>query len=383
MFDVDLSAVNWRRIQHSSRKGMWKYFDLLALNNPENIVSFGEGGTPLIRLRELEKDLGNVRLYAKFECANPTGTFKDREGSFMTSRCIEMHLNQLVFASSGNTGVSLSTYAGSKGLKTYFFCPTRSLYKVNFAKTSSNFLIAFEGTLDETRDYAKTFAEVNKLQFIAPLHERAEGFTTLAYEQFHELPTADYYVQTVASGLGPIGFYYGSERLVKLGLEDKSSIPKVFGIQISEVNPMFLAWSKNRNQISDEDVKEKLPEKLFESTLTTTRPHQTYPIIYKILKEVGGGIVQVLPSEVEAVSKRLVKAVLKRGCTFDCDVEKSGVIAYAGLKKMADEGFVSSGENVFLVISGGGRICEQLVGEDVTASIQTNPVELINKIKRS
>ena len=80
-FNLHLDSVKWTNIVSSSKKNMWRYFDLLPINSQDNIVSLGEGMTPLVRLKELERDLGGVHLYAKLELSNLTGTFKDREAS--------------------------------------------------------------------------------------------------------------------------------------------------------------------------------------------------------------------------------------------------------------------------------------------------------------
>src|ERR1039457_3689333 len=57
---------------------MWRYREFLPVVNPKNIVSLGEGGTPLFKAQKLSKLIGIPELYWKDESGNPTGSFKAR-----------------------------------------------------------------------------------------------------------------------------------------------------------------------------------------------------------------------------------------------------------------------------------------------------------------
>ena len=71
--------------------GVWRYKFLLPPISVKNQTSLGEGGTPLVACRNLGEELGLTKLYAKLECLNPTGSFKDRGSavgvSFARARC--------------------------------------------------------------------------------------------------------------------------------------------------------------------------------------------------------------------------------------------------------------------------------------------------------
>jgi len=85
---------------------VWSYFELLPISNRENIVSLGEGGTPLIRSERLAKALGVRELYIKDETRNPTWSFKDRPITVGVSKAKEQGADTLASASSGNAAAA-------------------------------------------------------------------------------------------------------------------------------------------------------------------------------------------------------------------------------------------------------------------------------------
>src|SRR5919112_1264998 len=54
------------------RPDLWRYREVLPVEDKDNIVSLGEGWTPLLRARRLERRTGIHELYIKDESQNPT-----------------------------------------------------------------------------------------------------------------------------------------------------------------------------------------------------------------------------------------------------------------------------------------------------------------------
>src|SRR5262249_35299026 len=102
---------------------LWRYRELLPLQDDANLVSLGEGFTPLIDARTLDQQLGLQRLWIKDEAQNPTGSFKDRGLSLAISRAKELGVKKLAIPSAGNAGGSLSAYAARAGIEAYVFMP--------------------------------------------------------------------------------------------------------------------------------------------------------------------------------------------------------------------------------------------------------------------
>lgn len=74
------NAISPKSLAASSEFTLWRYRDVLPVEDTENnIVSFGEGWTPLLRASEIAKSLPiKLNLYIKDEGQNPTQSFKAR-----------------------------------------------------------------------------------------------------------------------------------------------------------------------------------------------------------------------------------------------------------------------------------------------------------------
>jgi threonine synthase len=341
----------------SAGPGLWKYFDWLPLRNPENIVSLNEGGSEIIELKELSRFIRGARLFIKLDCTkNPTGTFKDREASIVISRCKELQLDNLVFYSTGNTGRAYTHYAAHLGLTTFFFMPRQCQYKqaASIKKNNNNFIILIDDDYRQIAPYAKQFAAVNGLTAIAPLHDRTESYATIAYEQFHQMPDCDFFVQTIASGMGPIGFLRGHQNLVKFEFEKKEKIPRIICVQSQETNSMYRVYHAGRSAMTEDDLPRLAPASLFEPTLNSTNPVNNYPDLYQCLKESNGLFADVDPKDVMKESESLVDALKRRNIILRFDVEKSLLIGFVGLVKVAAEGQLGRNDRVLLLGTGRG-----------------------------
>src|SRR5438552_378981 len=89
----------------------------LTANTP--MISLGEGDTPLVRSKSIERDVGCEALYFKLESCNPTGSFKDRGMVVAVAKAIEDGAKAIMCASTGNTSASAAAYAGRYGLAVY------------------------------------------------------------------------------------------------------------------------------------------------------------------------------------------------------------------------------------------------------------------------
>jgi threonine synthase len=368
-----------------ARDDLWKNFDLIPLKSPENIISLGVGGSEIIPLEEFTGTLGGAHLYLKMDLdKNPTGTFKDREASIIISRCRELGLDRLVFYSTGNTGRSYTHFAAHLGLSTYFFMPRQCHYKnTDFIKKGRhNYVILVDDHYPKISPFVKKFARVNGLNLIAPLHERNEAYATVAYEQFRELPDCDFFVQTIASGMGPIGFYKGHNNLVKLGLEKRESIPRIICIQSAEMNAMERAYNAGKTELTELDLPRQFPENLYEPTLNSTNPVRNYPQLYECLRENNGIITDVEPQFVSQEGPKISEALKRRGIVLRTDLERSLLIGFAGLLKLAQQNVFAEGQNILMMAVGRGRDnSHRLIPADAVIDPETqDPQELMKRL---
>jgi len=373
--------------QPNDHSDLWKNFELLPLQNPKNIISLGVGGSEIIYLEELGKKINGANIFLMCDIIkNPTGTFKDREASIILSRCKELGLDNLVFYSTANTGRSYTHYAAHLGLTTYMFMPRQCAYKNTdfIRKNENNFIIYVNDHYPEIAPYAKVFAKENNLTMIAPMHDRTESYATIAYEQFQKLPNCDYFVQTIASGMGPIGFYKGHRNLVNFGVQKIEKIPKIVCIQSSEVNVMSRAYNLGWEKLLKEHLPKEFPENMFEPTLNSTNPVNNYPQLRKTLSQNMGMITDV-DAEYTMKEGILIANVLKKiGISLRYDLEKSLLIEYAGIVKLAEQGKFKPGQNILLIGCGRGNdTSSSLLAPDASINVKDqDPVQLYKQLHR-
>ena len=97
--------------------------EVMPVINSENIITLGEGFTPLVSAKNLGKILGLKNLFIKDESNNPTGSFKARGLSSAVSKAIELGQKKICLPSAGNAAGAMSAYAAAAGLKFKVFMP--------------------------------------------------------------------------------------------------------------------------------------------------------------------------------------------------------------------------------------------------------------------
>src|SRR5436190_11753078 len=103
---------------------LWRYREVLPVEQDENIVSLGEGFTPLVRASRLGAQLGLAELYIKDEGQNPTQSFKARGMTAAVSMAKELGVRKLAVPSAGNAAGALAAYAARAGMEAHIFMPS-------------------------------------------------------------------------------------------------------------------------------------------------------------------------------------------------------------------------------------------------------------------
>ena len=350
-FPAELTALT------VDRPDMWRYRRLLPVP-PDSIISAGEGNTATVLLRDLSQRHG-ITLFAKLESQNPTGTFKDREGSYVVSRAVVAGLDNIVLQSTGNTGIAVSYYAAMAGLSSFFFAPACCRYKlIGPPLSSQNKVILIDGDPIDVKNYATMFARQHGLPKVSPFHERCEANATQGYEIGEailrgQLPQIDFHVQTIAAGMGPIGFYRGMTRVIA-SANSEVKMPAIMGIQISEFAPAQKAWEQGLESVGPEG---RTPTygtpHPFEPTLHTTNAPAYYPHLREAVHATGGLLAVVQPDTVRRHEGELRQSLLSLGCTL-ADTERAAFIGYAGLVEQVRARKIPPGSTVLLIVTGKG-----------------------------
>ena len=181
-----------------------KYRDRLPIAAGTRPVSLSEGATPLIEFVNLPRLIGaRVRIFAKFEGLNPTGSFKDRGMTMAVTKAVEAGARAVICASTGNTSASAAAYAARAGIACFVLIPEGkiALGKLSQAMMHGSLVIQIRGNFDDgmrlVQEVARTMP-VNIVNSINPF--RLQGQKTIAFEIVEALGDApDYHVLPVGN----------------------------------------------------------------------------------------------------------------------------------------------------------------------------------------
>ncbi len=335
-------------IQALISPNIWKYRNLLPVQNSENFVTLYEGGTPLIRSENLSAKIGFGNLYLKDESRNPSGAFKDRPVAVGVSKAKELARDTVTTASSGNAAASLATYAARACLKCYVFVPENTpSEKVTQARVNGGNLIKVKGNYSNA--YAMARAAAREFQwmnitttFLNPY--ALEGDKTIAYELFHQLDKSVPDWILVPTGAGPLlfGIYKGFLELSILGLADKS--PKMVAVQAEGCAPIVSAFESGQGKVQAWGT----PSTLASAIADPLKGYeQDGELVLKIVKESNGKAVSVSDAEI-------VESVFELAENEGVYSEPAAATPIAALKKLRKNGTMDESDTVVCIITGHG-----------------------------
>ena len=229
---------------------LWRYRELLPLQDGANLVSLGEGFTPLLEARTLGREFGLRRLWIKEEAQNPTGSFKDRGLSLAISRAKELGVKKVAIPSAGNAGGSLSAYAARAGIEAYVFMPkdTPAANQIEVQQYGGR-LTLVDGLIN---DCGRLIAERKSTEGwfdVSTLKEpyRVEGKKTMGYEIAEQLNwnLPDVIIYPTGGGTGLIGMWKAFRELEEMGWIG-SQRPRMVSVQASGCAPIVKAFKEGK-----------------------------------------------------------------------------------------------------------------------------------------
>ena len=240
--EIDRAAVAKRP------PGIWRYFELMPVLDEANVVTMGEGGTPMLRAARLERQYNARTLYIKDEGLNPTGSFKARGLSAAVSKAKELGLTKLTIPSAGNAGGALAAYCARAGMECYVFMPI-DVPDANRKETdlAGANLTLVEGLISDAGALSRKKAAELGLFDVSTLREpyRVEGKKTMGYEIAQDLgwrlPEAIVY--PTGGGTGIVGMWKAFEEMETMGWIG-SERPKMIAVQAEGCAPIVRAFER-------------------------------------------------------------------------------------------------------------------------------------------
>jgi threonine synthase len=344
----DLAAVGrvlTRDALATREKSLWRYREVLPLAQDAEPVTFGEGGTPLLRADRFGAEVGVADLWIKDEAQNPTQSFKARGMTTAVSMAKQLGATKLAVPTAGNAGGALAAYAARAGLEAHIFMP-RDTPRANQIEcrelgahvTLIDGLITDCGAEIAKRKAAEGWFEMSTLK--EPY--RVEGKKTLGYELAEqmnwELP--DVVLYPTGGGTGLIGMWKAFEEMETLGWIG-SKRPRMFSIQPTGCAPIVRAFEAGANSAPE------FPDAhTVASGLRVPKAVGDF-IMLRILRESGGGALTVDDAEMI----RITREVGKREGLF---VAPEGAACFAALRTLVANGSIRRDERVVIFNTGSG-----------------------------
>ncbi|MCZ6867789.1 MAG: threonine synthase [Chloroflexi bacterium] len=334
-----------REVFKGRRSDMWRFYEMMPVLEEGNVVSLGEGGTPLLHAKNLGRKLGLKNLYIKDEGLNPTGSFKARGISAAVSKAKEVGQTRLTMPTAGNAGGALAAYAARGGLEAHVFMPKDApeANKKECQALGSN-LTLVDGLIGDAGRLSQEKAQKEGLFDISTLREpyRAEGKKTMALELAMDLGwrTPDAIIYPTGGGTGIVGMWKAFEELRELGWID-SPQPKFVSVQAEGCQPIVKAFHEGSNE------SEPWPNASTEAAgLRVPSVFADY-IILRVLRETGGTAIAVSDSD-------MVKAMSEMGAAEGVFACPEGAATLVGLKRLLDQSFFQGSETIILMNTGSG-----------------------------
>jgi len=360
-FGDEVSKIPWLKDYDLRPLGVWRYRELLPVERYDRIVSMNEGGTRLIRCRNLERELGIDEIYVKYEGDNPTGSFKDRGMTIGVTKALEIGAETTICASTGNTSSSLAAYSARAGLECVVLVPAGkvALGKLSQAIIHGAKVLAIRGSFDDCLRIVKTLSKDKRFYLLNSINPfRLEGQKTAAYEIYEQLSgeIPDRLIIPVGNAGNIVAYWKGFKDLKNLGLID--DLPRFVGIQAEGAAPIYKAFIKEADEIE--------PIKDVETAATAIRIGNpvNWKRALKAVRETKGLMAMVSDEEI----LRAQRILASREGVF---TEPAGATPIAFLIKAAKEGLIARDERVVCIATGHG-----LKDPDIVIKTSKKPIEV-------
>lgn len=339
-----LARYNLQGIRKSDilakERSMWRYLPLLPVLDRKNIVTLGEGWTPLLTSTRLASRLNLATLYIKDESLNPTGSFKARGLCMAVSKAKELGIENLIIPTAGNAGGAMAAYCAKAGMKATVVMPshTPNAFQRECTYFGAN-LILIDGLIS---DCAKKVAELNSEKSFFDLSTfkepyRLEGKKTMGYEIAEQLnwvlPDVIFY--PTGGGTGLVGMWKAFLEMIELGwIENK--MPRFIAVQSELCKPVVETFFGNTSANS--------PKATMANGLAVPTPF-AMRLIQRVLEKTSGSAIAVSEMDIAASVREIasLEGIL---------MAPEGAALLAALKRALASGEVTHDQNILLLNTG-------------------------------
>jgi threonine synthase len=344
--DVETLRALWReRLQSGDardRSGVWRFREFLPFNDAVDVVSLGEGNTPLYDAPRSAEYAGLGSLKLKHQGNNPTGSFKDTGMTVAVSQALKLGMRLVACASTGNTAASLAAYAARARMLCAILVPEGQVSDAKLAQALDYGakVLEIEGNFDVCMRVIQDLAQQSSLYLVNSINPfRIEGQKTVAFELAEQLgwQVPDHLVVPGGNLGNSSAFGKGFRELLSCKFVLKQS--RVSVIQAEGAAPFARFYDQNGEAAF---VNEQRPQTL--ATAIKIGAPVSWKKAWRAVSETGGRVITVSEQEIADA-----KATIGRdgiGC------EPASATTVAGIRKLVKDGFIKKNESVVAVLTG-------------------------------
>ena len=329
-----------RDIFNCRKSTMWKYKEFMPVDE-SRIISLQEGGTPFIKCDKLGDQLG-VKLHVKVEGSNPTGSFKDRGMSVGITKALELGVDTVGCASTGNTSASLAAYAARAGLRCIVILPSGkvALGKLAQAMFHGAEVMSVEGNFDEALEVITALALDGKLYLLNSVNPfRLEGQKSIGFEIVDDLGwrSPDRIILPVGNAGNISAIWKGIKEFYEADFI--KDLPRMTGIQAEGSAPIANAVKKGAEHIIPVDNPETIA-----TAIRIGAPVSALKALRAIYD--SDGLAETVTDDEILYSQKLLAR------TEGIGVEPASAASIAGLRKLVETGEIDKGEEIVCIVTG-------------------------------
>jgi threonine synthase len=325
---------------------MWRWHELLPVEDLNYVSSLGEGETPLLPLLNFRNQYGASKILAKDESINPTASFKARGLSAAVSKAHEVGLKQLVIPTAGNAGGALAAYASRARMKSTAVMPSDTPQAIiNECRLYGAEVILVDGLISDCASVVEGMTLSGEWFSVSTFREpyRIEGKKIMGYELAEkflwQLP--DNIIYPTGGGTGLVGMWKAFQELQTLGWLEDSNLPKMISVQSDGCAPVVKAFHSGSDKCEFWQEANTIAGGIRVPLSLADR------LILEILRESGGTAVAVGDDVI-------LEAQIELGRQEGIYASPEGAATLAALKKLLANGFIQPEESIVLFITASG-----------------------------
>ncbi len=344
--------LNFEYLQESKKIGlpdasMWRYRAVLPVRPESEVVTLGEGYTPLQKSRHTN----HCEVYVKNECLNPTGSHKDRALSIGLTKGLEFGYDTVMLYSDGSAALSSAAYAARAQCRNIavLSADTPDHRAVPLAFYNS-IILRYEGPSPEAVTWVnqacRTFGLFETTTYRRANPYQAEGPKTIGLEIFEQLGRVPDWVVVPLGGGGTLAGIWRAFVGLKVDKET-TRLPHMVGVLPAGYTRLALALDRGICSQDELDALEVPAAPVtIQIKIAMSEPPDGIDALEAIRESSGRLLFATDPEAVEAQQTL--------GSIEGIFAEPSASVAWVGVEKLLLAQEVHEGETVIAVVTGSG-----------------------------